>query len=378
MSKVPHRSESTGSGAALYMALELGAQRWQVAFGVGVDTAPRRRTVAVGDATQLQAEIAAAKTRLGVSVEAPVRSCYEAGRDGFWIDRFLETLGVTNLVVDSSSIQVSRRQRQAKTDRLDAARLLQLLARHWRGDRDVWRVVHVPSAAQEDARHAERGIGTLTQERTRWRNRIHALLAQHGVRRSLTARFGDQLETLTDWAGAPLPTGVQARLRQAWGLLGTVEHALRQARRAQQAERRAAVTAAGARAARLAQLVSIRTGTALLLAKEVFCRNLQNRRQVGALSGLVSVPYQSGTAARDQGISRAGLRRVRGVLVELAWVWVRWQPDSVITQWFVRRFADGGARARRIGIVAVARKLLIALWHYSEHDVLPAGARLRA
>jgi transposase len=141
---------------------------------------------------------------------------------------------------------------------------------------------------------------------------------------------------------------------------------------------RTRATAAAARAARLQQLRGIQYGSALVLAKELFARDLRNRREVGALSGLVSVPYQSGQAARDQGIARGGLRHIRGRIVELAWVWIKWQPTSALTQWYQRRFAAGGARWRRIGIVAVARKLLIALWRYSEHGVVPAGAKLRA
>jgi transposase len=203
-------------------------------------------------------------------------------------------------------------------------------------------------------------------------------LALHGVRQSIRQTFGDRLSHVTDWAGDPLPAGVVARLALAWRLLVHVETELRVARQAQRAAVRAAATPAAVRAARLQRLRGIKGGSAMMLATEVFARDLTNRRQVGALSGLVAVPYQSGEAARDQGISRAGLRQVRRVIVELAWMWVKWQPDSALTQWFARRFADGGPRARRIGIVALARKLLIALWRYSEHGIVPAGAVLRA
>jgi transposase len=376
MSQVPHQAESTGTGSALYMALELGATRWLLAFGVGVATPVRRRGIAAGDREALRREIAEAKRRFGLPASTPVRSCYEAGRDGFWIHRLLETEEVVNLVVDSSSIEVNRRQRRAKTDRLDAEKLLRMLMRHWGGECS-WKVVHVPTRETEDARHAERAINTLMQERTRQRSRIHALLALHGVRQSIRQTFGERLALLTDWAGQPLPAGVVARLALAWRQVVQVETELRAARQAQRAAVRAAGTPAAVRAARLQRLKGIKVGSALMLAKEVFARDLTNRRQVGALSGLVAVPYQSGEAARDQGISRAGLRAVRRVIVELAWVWVKWQPDSALTQWFQRRFADGGPRARRIGIVALARKLLIALWRYSEQGIVPAGAVLR-
>jgi transposase len=378
MRQVPHQAESTRTESALYMALELGATRWLLAFGVGVATPVRRRGIVAGDRAALRREIAEAKRRGGVAATAAVRSCYEAGRDGFWIDRLLAAEGVVNLVVDSSSIEVNRRQRRAKTDRLDAEKLLRMLMRHWGGERGLWKIVPVPTRETEDARHAERAITTLVQERTRQRSRMHALLALHGVRQPIRQTLGDRLAQLTDWAGQALPAGILARLALAWRCLVQVETELRVARAAQRAAVRAAATPAAVRAARLQRLRGIKAGSALMLAKEVFARDLTNRRQVGALSGLVAVPYQSGDAARDQGISRTGLRAVRRVMVELAWVWVQWQPDSALTQWYQRRFADGGPRARRIGIVALARKLLIALWRYSEHDLVPSGAVLRA
>jgi transposase len=374
MSMVPHQVESTETGVALYMALELGAKRWVLGFGVGVASRVRRQTIMAGNRPALQTEIARAKRHFHVSETTEVRSCYEAGRDGFWVARLLEAEGVVNVVVDSSSIEVNRRARRAKTDRLDAEKLLRMLIRHWGGERDLWKVVHVPSREMEDARHAERAITTLVQERTRQRSRLHALLALHGVRQPITHTFGERLVQLTDWADQPLPAGIVARLELAWRGLGQVEAELRGARRGQRAAIRAATTPAAERAARLQQLRGIKAGSALMLAKEVFARDLRNRREVGALSGLVAVPYQSGEAAHDQGISRAGLRQVRRVMVELAWVWVQWQPASALTQWFQRRFGGGGARARRIGIVALARKLLIALWRYSEQGIVPTGA----
>lgn len=377
MRQVPHHVESTRRESALYMALELGATRWLLAFGVDVATPARRRGIAAGDRDALRREIADAKRRFGLGATTRVRSCYEAGRDGFWIHRLLETEGVTNVVVDSSSIEVSRRQRQAKTDRLDAEKLLRMLMRHWGGERP-WKVVHVPTREMEDARHAARAITSLVQERTRQRSRIHGLLALHGVRQPIQQTFGERLGHLTDWTGQVLPAGVVTRLALAWRLLVQVETELRVARQAQRVAVRGATTPAAVRATRLQRLRGIKAGSALMLATEVFARDLTNRRQVGALSGLVAVPYQSGDAARDQGISRAGLRAVRRVIVELAWVWVKWQPESALTQWYQRRFADGGPRARRIGIVALARKLLIALWRFSEQEIVPAGAVLRA
>jgi transposase len=378
MSQVPHHAESTGCETALYMSLELSAREWQLAFGLGLATASRRRKIAAGDEVALRREIVAARERFGLPPTTLVRSCYEAGRDGFWVHRWLERLGVINIVVDSASIEVSRRARRAKTDRLDAEALLRRLIRYWLGERDQWKVVHVPSVAVEDARHAERTLAMLTAERTRYRNRVHGLLATHGVRARLTPQFGAQLATLTTPEGRPLPPGVIARLTVTWRLLETIEQERRAARTAQAAQARAATTPAAVRTQRLRRLRGIQVGTAAVLAKEVFARDLRNRREVGALSGLVPVPYQSGEAGHDQGISRAGLKAVRRMLVEVAWCWVRWQPDSELTRWYRTRFGAGGGRLRRIGIVALARKLLIALWRYSEQGIVPAGAVLRA
>lgn len=378
MLQVPHHVESTGNGAVLYMALELSARQWQLAFGVGLATPSRRRTIAAGDRVALGHEITAAKRRLGLPATAPVRSCYEAGRDGFWVHRLLASEGVTNLVVDSASIEVNRRQRRAKTDRLDAEALLRRVIRYWLGERDQWKVVHVPTVEAEDARHAERAIATLIAERTRQRSRIHSLLATHGVRLRITAQLGGRLAGLTTPEGGALPPGVCARVALAWRMLGAVETELRQARHQQHARVRAAATPAARRALQVHRLKGLGLASASILAKEVFARDLHNRRQVGALSGLVAVPYQSGASGHDQGISRAGLRHVRRVMVEVAWAWVRWQPHSALTRWYGTRFGAGGPRLRRIGIVALARKLLIALWRYSEQGIVPAGAVLRA
>ena len=175
-----------------------------------------------------------------------------------------------------------------------------------------------------------------------------------------------------------MPPGVIARVQVIAGLLHVIEDERRRVRHAQAMQARAAATPAAVRTQRLRQLRGVQVGAAAVLAKEVFARDLRNRREVGALSGLVPVPYQSGDAAHDQGISRAGLKAVRRILVEVAWGWVRWQPDSELTRWYRTRFAGGGARLRRIGIVALARKLLIALWRYSEQGIVPAGAALRA
>ena len=376
MTSATHRQESIAA-ATVYVALELSTKEWLLTMSVAPDAKRYRVRVGPGDGEAVQRGVAAAKARFGLPADAPVRSCYEAGRDGFWPHRLLTLLGVVNLVVDSSSIEVSRRARRAKTDRLDGTKLLRMLLRYWGGERDLWQVVHVPPREAEDARHASRGLTTLQAERTRYRNRIQSLLALHGVRRMrLDGDFPARLATARDWAGAPVPAGVQARVLETWRLLQAVETERQRARRAERQQVRA--TAAASVAQQLAQLRAIAARSATILADELFSRDLRNRRQVGALTGLVSAPYDSGKTRIDQGLARSGLPAVRRVAVEIAWAWLRYQPTSALTQWYHQRFGRGGAATRRIGIVALARRVIIALWRYVKDGIVPEGALLKA
>jgi transposase len=375
MSDATHRQESTA--AAVYVALELSAKEWLLTMSTGPGGQRQRARIRPGNRAGFERAIATATTRLGVGGSVLVRSCYEAGRDGFWPHRFLDACGVVNLVVDSSSIEVPRRMRRAKTDRLDGEKLLRLLLRHWSGERGMWQVVHVPARETEDARHASRGLTTLQAERTRYRNRIRGLLALHGVLRvRIDAQLPERLRTVADWAGMPLPAGVLARLLETHRLLQAVEIERQRARRLER--QHVGARAARTCAQRLAQLRAVAARSATILADELFGRGLRNRREVGALSGLVSAPYRSGTIQRDQGLMRSGVPAVRRIAIELAWAWRRYQPTSALTQWYQRRFGGGGAVTRRIGIVALARRVLIALWRYLETGIVPAGALLKA
>jgi transposase len=376
MTSTTHRSESTA--VALDVGIELSAREWWLTMSTGPGARRQRVRVAPGDRAAVIAALAQARARFGVSATAPVRSCYEAGRDGFWPHRFLHAVGVENLVVDSSSIEVPRRQRRAKTDRLDGQKLLALLLRHWGGERDMWHVVHVPSCAAEDARHASRSLTTLQRERTRYRNRIHSLLALHGVRLRVDAQFPQRLAAARDWQGEPLPPGMQARAAETWRLWQAVETERRARRTAEQQQVRQAATPVLQLAQRLTQLQGLAARSATVLAEELFSRDLRNRRHVGALTGLVSAPYRSGTTQHDAGVIGSGLAAVRRIAVEVAWAWRRFQPRSALTQWYHTRFGGGGAVARRIGIVALARRVIIALWRYATTGALPAGALLKA
>jgi transposase len=361
------------------MAVELSTKEWLLTLTTGPEAKRYRVRVRPGDQAAVARALADTKERCGLAPTAPVRSVQEAGRDGFWPHRLLTGLGVDSLVVDSSSIEVSRRARQAKTDRLDGERLLRLLLRHWGGERGMWQVVRVPPPAVEDARHASRGLTTLQAERTRLRNRIHGLLATQGVPRGrIDRRFAERVATVTDWAGVPLLPGVQARVLATWRVLQAVEAERQEARRGERQQARA--TAAGPRTVvqRLVQVRGVAARSATVLAQELFGRGLRNRREVGALTGLVSAPSQSGTRRVDQGLMRSGLPAVRRIAVEIAWAWTRYQPTSALTQWYQRRFGGGGAVTRRIGIVALARRVIIALWRYVAHGVVPEGALLKA
>jgi transposase len=367
-------TESTANGVTLLLAFELAAKKWVLGLMRSDGGTVRRRQVVAGDTARVRREIADAKARWGLPADAAVHSCYEAGRDGFWLHRWLEAHGVQNRVVDSSSIEVPRRMRRVKTDALDLDGLLRLLRRHVSGERRVWSVVRVPSGAAEDARQLERELEAVTADRTRVRNRVRGLLVAQGVRVALDRHLPDRLATLTTGLGTTLPAGLTARLTRECAALVAIEARLRTLRRLQ----RQAVQP-DTPCARLLRVRGIGLTGASRLSREVFdWRRFTSGRQVGAVVGLAPTPYDSGQRRREQGISKAGNGRVRGLAIELALCWRQFQPQSALTQWYAARFGHGSVRQRRIGVVALARKLLIALWRYVETGVVPAGARLKA
>lgn len=365
--------------ATLCVALDLGNTEWTLASTPAAAMPPRVRTMPARDLTRLVAEFDAARRHFGLSAAVAIVTCYEAGRDGFWLHRALTSADIRNVIVDSGSIEVSRRARQAKTDRLDASALLRLLLRYQAGESGVWRVVHVPTVEEEDRRHAHRELVRLTREHTRGINRIKGLLAGHGVRLTTLTDLGTQLPALRQWDGTPLPPGVRARLASTWGRLVLVRTQRKTLVRARRALLSTSDDPAVAMVRRLLQLKGIGEVSAWLYTMEFFSwRRFRNRREVGALAGLAPIPRRSGDAKRDAGISKAGNGALRGLAIELAWSWLRRQPASALSQWYLRRYATGGARLRRIGIVAMARRLLVALWRYVEQGQLPAGAVLKA
>jgi transposase len=363
------------SEPTLYVAFELSAKQWKLAMTTGFGVDPWVTTVPAGELAGVGRAIARARERFHLSAGAPVRSCYEAGRDGFWIHRALTQQGLANRVVDSASIEVNRRARRAKTDRIDAVKLVRLLVRVGSGERDVWREVHVPSVDDEAARHVSRERTALIQDQTRVQNQIRSWLATWGGRLP-RRRVDGWWTTAQDWSGAVLPPAVQGRIARAEARYAQLAAQIATLDAQQQ---RAVETAVPASAlGRLVQLKGVATtGASVLLEEGLIWRAFRNRREIGGLLGFAPVPYQSGDVAHDQGISRAGNERLQAISVQLAWNWIRWQPTSALTQWYQHRFGGGGKRMRRIGIVAVARKLVIALWRYATTGVVPAGAILK-
>ena len=366
---------NTNTTGTLYIALELGWDKWLLACATQVAQKPRFRTVPARNLATLQEEIAKAKVRFHLPADAPVCTCYEAGRDGFWLHRALTSMGITNVVVDSGAIEVNRRHKHAKSDPLDAGKLLKLLCRYHGGERKVWSVVNVPSVADEDRRQLHRGLKDLQGQQTECSNRIKGLLASQGLNAKVDAEFRTTLAALRDWNGQPVEAGLQERLLQAFAVWETVHRQVRDAANEQERQLREGSEAHLEMIRRLLGLKAVGVRSAWILVLELFAwRNIKNRKELAALVGLTPTPYDSGRSSREQGISKAGNKHVRALMVELAWMWLRWQPGSQLSQWYVRRFGSGNKRARKIGIVALARKLLIALWRYLKEGEVPEGA----
>jgi transposase len=356
------------------MAMELSASKWRLALSAGGQRV-REKTIQAGDREALVREIGEGKKRLGLPEQGRVLSCYEAGRDGFWIHRMLVDLGVENVVIDPASMRVNRRARRAKTDGIDVKQLLADLIRHARGEKDVWRVVRIPTEEQEDQRRLYRELERLKKERTQHRSRMLSLLAIQGVSKGHVKMFLVDLDAVKTWSGEPLPPGLKVEIERERDRLRLVEEQIRGIRKEQRRQLKEPSSPALGMIKVLARLRGIGVDSAWLLGMEVFAwRQFNNRREVGGASGLTGTPYNSGSSEHEQGISKASNPLVRTRMIELAWLWIQYQPHSDLSQWFMRRYARGGSRMRRVGIVAVARKLLIALWHLVEHGVVPRGA----
>jgi transposase len=364
------------SEPTLYVAFEVSAKQWKLAMTSGFGVTPWLRTVPSGDLGAVARAVAQGRARCGLAPSGAVVSCYEAGRDGFWIHRALTAQGVANRVVDSASIEVNRRARRAKTDRLDALKLVTMLVRVCQGERGVWREVRGPTVPEEAARHVSRERTALTQDQTRVLNQMRGWVATWGS--TVPGRRTDGWwMRVRDWAGTPLPATVQARLARAQARWAALEEQI-----AALDQQQAAATATAPSDSAVGRLVQVKgvatTSASVLLDEGLVWRHFRNRREIGGMLGFAPTPYQSGARLHEQGISRAGNHRLQAMSVQLAWQWVRWQPASPITLWYRARYAGGSGRLRRIGIVAVARRLIIALWRYATTGIVPTGAILKA
>lgn len=362
----------------LYMAFELSQKNWLLGFTVGFGQRPRLRSIPARDLATLQREIRLARDHFALPEDVQVVSCYEAGRDGFWLDRYLHAQGVDNQVIDSASIEVNRRAKQAKTDRLDLGKLLTMLMRYHAGEKKVWSAVHVPTASVEDHRHLHRELADLKAQRTQHTNRIKGYLANQGICMPIRDNFPEDLKQLRLWNGDPLPPGLQARLLFEFQRYQLVERQIKTLEMERMDAIRHSSQADVEQVRKLLRLRGIGINCAWLYVMEFFSwRAFRNRRQVGALAGLTPLPHQSGEETHEFGISKIGNRHIRGMAIEIAWIWLRYQPDSELSHWYQRRFGKGGKRLHKIGIVALARKLLIEIWRYLEFDIIPPGAVLK-
>ncbi|HEY3888371.1 MAG TPA: IS110 family transposase [Caulobacteraceae bacterium] len=368
----------------ILLVFELSKAKWKIGVLPPGSEKLSRYTVDGGDTAAVAALLAKARSQAGGS--ARIVSAYEAGYDGFWLHRWLSDQGVENRVLDSASIQVNRRARRAKTDKLDLGQLMRVLAALERGEPKVCSLARAPSPDQEDARRLTRERQRLVCERGGHTNRIKGLLHAQGVR-GLEPRekgFAKALTRARTGDGRPLGPQLLAeigrelqRLALASAQIGELEAQAR----AVLAESRAGETrtdeAGAANAAKVAQLAWLRgigETSAWPLVNEVFWRRFDNRRQVGGYFGLDGTPYDSGASRKEQGISKAGNRRARTLAIELAWLWLRHQPDSDLSRWFFARVGQTKGRIRKIALVALARKLMVALWRYLETGVVPNGA----
>jgi transposase len=363
--------------ATLFVALELSRATWLVALHSPIADKVSQHRLDGGDAKGLLSLIARKQAKAEAKLGRPVRvsCCFEAGYDGFWLHRWLRARGVENRVLDAASLLVDRRARRVKTDRLDAAGLLRTLMALERGEAEVCRVVHVPSPEQEDARRRSRERARLVVERGQHSSRIKGLLMTHGIRDFEPTRrdWQDRLAALRTAEGQPLAPCLRAellrecrRLRQVMEMIVEVE-----------AEQKQAVAAEDGNAAQLARLRGIGLAFGTVLSDEVFFRDFRNRREVGGYIGLAPSPWCSGQVRRDQGIAKSGNPRARRAAIELAWLWLRHQPGSALANWFHARLGAAKGRMRRIMLVAMARKLIIALWRYLSDGTVPDGAVLK-
>jgi transposase len=372
-----------GHSGTIFVAIELSQRSWLVTMHSPDKKRFSRHKLDGGDEVGLLGLIERIRVRAAQALCSIPRvvSCYEAGYDGFWLHRWLEAAGITNFVFDPASIAVEQRARRAKTDRIDGELLLRTLMAYCRDEPRVVRIVRVPTPEQEDARRATRERERLIKEQTAHTNRIKALLRLWGLAAGNPRRrdWMVWLERQRDRNGEPLRPQLMAELRREHARLMLVGEQLKELSRASEEEPVSAAAAEMARrSATLQRLKALGPVFTATLASEVFYKDFHNRREVASYTGLAPSPWCSGRTNREQGISKAGNPRARAKAIELAWLWLRHQPGSALSRWFHAYTAQGRGRIRRIAIVALARKLVVALWRFLTTGLVPEGAVLKA
>jgi transposase len=371
-----------GHLGTIFVAIELSQKDWLVTLHSPDRDRLSRHKVEAGDHAGLLSLIDRVRERAARALGGTpqVTSCYEAGYDGFWLHRFLLSSGIANHVFDPASIAVEQRSRRAKSDRIDGEQLVRTLMAYCRGEPRVVRIVRVPSAEQEDARRRTRERQRLVHEQTGHTNRIKALLRLQGMAVG-NPRRRDWLTWLAgqrDWQGQPVPPQLLREIEREHARLMLVREQLSALEKCcGEAEPTPALAETVRREEALFRLKSLGPAFSGTLTHEVFYKDFRNRRQVGSYIGLAPSPWKSGGTDREQGISKAGNPRARQKAIELAWLWLRHQPDSALTQWFLERTTKASRRIKRITIVALARKLMVALWRFVTTGLVPAGAVLK-
>ena len=380
------RSDHTDAPAGcetttVYIAFELSKSKWQLGVMMPGAEKMSRYQIDGGDLTALSSVLAKVRAK-AKQLGKPVRilSCYEAGLDGHWLHRWLSNNGIVNYEIDASSIEVNRRARRAKTDRIDLAQLMRAFLAYLRGEVGVCSMVRVPTPEEEDRKRRTRERERLLKERIAHINRIKGLLHGQGIRDAMPLKpnFLSDLERLHTGDGRALPPRLREEICREHERLLLVHKQIKALEAENTAAHRApAKGSVEAKAVQLAQLKAVGPQIAQVLANEVFYRDFKNRRQVGSCVGLTDTPYDSGASRRQQGISKAGNHRARTTAIELAWLWLRHQPESELSRWFHERVGKAKGRIRKIAIVALARKLMVALWRYLETGLVPTGAAMR-
>ena len=384
---------ASAEDSTLYVAIEISGTSWVVGVKSPASKKIGLHSLGPADVEALRdlIEKQRAKAERALGWEVRVLCCYEAGYEGFWLERWLDReMSIETVVLDPASLLVNRKAKQRKTDRIDAKKMVRALLAHDRGDAAVLSRVQVPSVEEEDRKRLLRERRRLVKERTSLTNSIKGLLKLHGIfdLDPRTKGFDEKFADVETAYGSPFPPRARQEIERLKERLSLVERQIAEV----EAERDAVVRAgadvpitdvpegseeqAAAKIATLTRLKSIGENDATVLVHEIFYRGFRNRRELASWVGLTPTPWASGDTQRDQGISRDGPAWIRAQLIQMAWRWLRYQPESPLSAWFEQRTAGSRGRMRKVMVVALARKLLIALWRFAETGLVPTGAKL--